>query len=115
MTDKIVILVTAGSLRESKKIARRLVEQRLAACVNILPPIQSLYRWKGKLNEDREFLILIKSSRELFEEIKATVITLHSYTTPEVICLPIVDGSADYLQWITDSIEQVSQPPDSAA
>jgi periplasmic divalent cation tolerance protein len=115
VTDKIVILVTAGSLRESKKIARHLVEQRLAACVNILPPIQSLYRWKGKLNEDREFLMLIKSSRELFEEIKATILTLHSYTTPEIICLPIVDGSADYLQWITDSIEQVSQPPDSAA
>jgi periplasmic divalent cation tolerance protein len=115
VTDKIVILVTAGSLRESKKIARRLVEQRLAACVNILPPIQSLYRWKGKLNEDREFLMLIKSSRELFEEIKAAVLTLHSYTTPEIICLPIVDGSADYLQWITDSTEQVSQPPDSAA
>ena len=108
MTDKIVILVTAGSLRESKKIARHLVEERLAACVNISAPVRSLYRWKGKVNEDREFLMLIKSSRELFGEIQAAIRRLHSYTTPEIICLPIVDGSPDYLQWINDSVHQVS-------
>ncbi len=115
MTDKIVILVTAGSLRESKKIARHLVEERLAACVNIAAPVQSLYRWKGKVNEDREFLMVIKSSRELFGEIQAAIRKLHSYTTPEIICLPIVDGSPDYLQWIADSVQQVSEPPESAA
>ena len=106
MTDKIVILVTASNLRESKKMARHLVEERLAACVNISAPIQSLYRWKGKVNEDKEFLLLIKTSRELFEEIKAAVLKLHSYTTPEIVCLPIVDGSPDYLQWITDSVKR---------
>lgn len=106
MTDKVVILVTAGSLREAKKLARHLVEERLAACVNITSPVQSLYRWKGKVTEDREFLMLIKSSRELFQEIQAAVRKLHRYTTPEIICLPIVDGSADYLQWITDSVKR---------
>ena len=115
MTDKIVILVTAGTLRESKKIARHLVEERLAACINITAPVQSLYRWKGKVNEEREFLMVIKSSRGLFAEIQAAIRKLHSYTTPEIICLPIVDGSPDYLQWISDSVQQVSEPPESAA
>ena len=109
MTDKIVILVTAGSLGEAKKIARHLVEERLAACVNITAPVQSLYRWKGKVTEDREFLMVIKSSRELFGEIQAAVRHLHSYTTPEIICLPIVDGSADYLAWITDSVRHPTE------
>lgn len=109
MTDKIVILVTAGSLREAKKIARHLVEERLAACVNVTAPVQSLYRWKGEVNENREFLLLIKSSRELFQEIQAAVRKLHSYTTPEVICLPIVDGSPDYLDWIASSVKHPAE------
>jgi periplasmic divalent cation tolerance protein len=106
VTDKVVILVTTASLRESKKIAKHLVDARLAACVNITAPAQSIYRWQGKVTEDKEFLLVIKSSRELFEEIKATVARLHSYTNPEIICLPIVDGSEDYLQWIGDSVKQ---------
>jgi len=105
VTDKIVVLVTAPNLREAKKIARRLVEERLAACVNIASPVQSIYRWKGKVNQDRELLLMIKSTRELFAEVQATVRKLHSYTTPEIICLPIVDGSADYLQWIGDEVK----------
>lgn len=109
MTDKIVILVTAPNLRQAKKIAKALVEERLAACVNITAPVQSLYRWKGKVNEDREFLLLIKSSRELFGEVQAAVRKLHTYTTPEIICLPIVDGSPDYLQWISDSVKPESE------
>ena len=110
MTDKIVVLVTASSLRESKKIAKHLVDARLAACVNITQPIQSIYRWQGKVTEDKEFLLVIKSSRELFDEIKAAVTKLHSYTTPEIICLPIVDGSQDYLQWIDDSVKHSGKP-----
>lgn len=109
MTDKIVVLVTAGNRREAKKIARRLVEERLAACVNITLSVESVYRWKGKVTEDREYLLLIKSSRELFQEIQAAVRKLHSYTTPEIICLPIVDGSADYLDWITDSVRHPAE------
>lgn len=105
MTDKIVILVTAGNRREARKIARHLVEARLAACVNITQNVQSIYRWKGKLADDKEFLLLIKSTRELFSEIKAAVSKVHSYTTPEIICVPIIDGSEDYLQWISDSVK----------
>jgi len=112
VTDKIVVLVTASSLRESKKIAKHLVDARLAACVNITAPAQSIYRWQGKVAEDKEFLLVIKSSRELFEEIKATVSNLHTYTTPEIICLPIIDGSEDYLQWIGDSVKQPGGPDD---
>ena len=112
MTDKIVVLVTASSLRESKKIAKHLVDARLAACVNITAPAQSIYRWQGKVAEDKEFLLVIKSSRELFEEIKAAVTKLHSYSNPEIICLPIVDGSEDYLQWIGDSVKQPEEPDD---
>lgn len=105
MTDKIVVLVTAGNLRESRKIARRLVESRLAACVNITQPIRSIYRWKGKVANDREFLLFIKTTRELFEEVKTAVTRSHSYTTPEIISLPIIDGSPDYLQWIEESVK----------
>jgi periplasmic divalent cation tolerance protein len=110
VTDKIVVLVTAASRRECRKIARRLVEAKLAACVNIFQPIQSVYRWEGKLAEDREFLMFIKSRRELFPEIKAAVAKLHSYTTPEIICLPIIDGSESYLQWVSDSVKRPSEP-----
>ena len=105
MTDKVVILVTAASRRECLKIARHLVESKLAACVDITPRIESIYRWQGKLCEDREFLMLIKSSRALFAEVKAALLKLHSYTTPEIICLPIVEGSEAYLQWLSDSLK----------
>ncbi len=106
MTDKIVVLVTAASLRESTKIARQLVEAKLAACVNITQPIRSIYRWQGKMADEREFLLIIKSTRELFPEIKAAVSKIHSYQTPEIICLPIIDGSENYLQWVSDSVKK---------
>ena len=105
MTDKIVVLVTAPKLSEAKKIAKHLVESKLAACVNITQPVRSVYRWQGKLVNDEEFAIFIKSSRELFAEIEAEVSKLHSYTTPEVICLPIIDGSTNYLNWLGDSLK----------
>ena len=106
MTDKVVILVTTGRLSEAKKIARVVVESKLAACVNILPPIRSIYRWQGKLEDAKEYLLCIKSTRELFSELKAAISKLHSYTTPEIICLPIVEGSPEYLQWISDLVKQ---------
>lgn len=106
MTDKIVILVTAGSLREARKIARSLLEQKLAACVNISPPVQSVYRWQGRVEAAKEFLLIIKSTRELFDPIKAEVLKLHSYTTPEIICLPIIDGSAEYLRWLEELVRK---------
>jgi len=105
VTDKVVIMVTAASRRECQKIARHLVEARLAACVNITQPIESIYRWEGKVADEKEYLMLIKSTRELFPEIKAAISRIHSYHTPEIICLPIIDGSRNYLQWLGDSVK----------
>jgi periplasmic divalent cation tolerance protein len=107
MTDKVVILVTAAKLTEGKRIARHLLDSKLAACVNILPPIRSLYRWQGKLEDAKEYLLIIKTTRELFAELKTAIAKYHSYVTPEIICLPIVDGSAEYLQWVSDSVKRI--------
>ncbi len=106
MTDKIAIFVTTGKLSEARKIARHLVTERLAACVNITAPLQSVYRWQGKVESAREFLLIIKTTRGLFDAVRLEVARLHSYATPEVIALPIVDGSPDYLQWLEGSVKR---------
>ncbi len=113
MTDKIVVFVTAGSLRESKKIARRLVESRLAACVNITSPIRSIYRWQDKIEDAGEYVLIIKTRRDLFESVRAVVAKIHTYTTPEIISVPIVDGAADYLEWLDRSL--VEEPEGDAS
>jgi periplasmic divalent cation tolerance protein len=105
VTDKVVIFVTVASRSEGKKIARHLVEAKLAACVNISQSMDSVYRWEGKIAEEREFLLIIKSTRELFPEIKAEISKIHSYHTPEIISLPVIDGSRNYLQWVSDSVK----------
>jgi periplasmic divalent cation tolerance protein len=104
VTDKVVILVTAASLGECRNIANHLVESRLAACVNITQHIESIYRWEGNILCDQEYQLFIKSTRELFPEIAAAISSVHSYETPEIICLPIMDGSQSYLQWVGDSV-----------
>jgi periplasmic divalent cation tolerance protein len=104
VTDKVVIMVTAASRRECRKIARRLIEEKLAACVNITQPIQSVYRWEGRTDHSKEFLMFIKTNRDLFPQIKTEISLIHSYHTPEIICLPIIDGSPNYLQWVSDSV-----------
>jgi periplasmic divalent cation tolerance protein len=108
MTDKIVVLTTADSLQEARKIARTLVEAKLAACVNLLPPVESIYAWQGKIEKSRERLLVIKTSREVFPKVEAEIRKLHSYATPEIICLPIVNGSRDYLGWLDQSIKPAS-------
>jgi periplasmic divalent cation tolerance protein len=105
MTDKRIVLSTAGSEEEARKIARHLVEHRLAACVNILPQIQSIYRWQGKVEESREWLLLIKTTAEKFSHVTDAISELHSYDLPECIALSIEDGSARYLEWIEHSIK----------
>ena len=102
MTDKIVVLSTCASPEEAEKIARALVEKKLAACVNILPAVRSIYRWKGAIEDDQETLLLIKSSRALFGELRAEIQKLHSYEIPEAIAIPIVDGLERYLEWMAD-------------
>ena len=106
MTDKVLILVTASGRREARKISRHLVEKRLAACVNISSPIQSIYRWEAKVQEDREFQLFIKSTRGLFPEVRKEILKIHSYKVPEIICLPIVDGLPEYLGWVGESVQQ---------
>lgn len=102
MTDCIVILVTAGSETEAETIARALVEEQLAACVNILSPVRSIYRWEGKIADDREWLLVIKTRAERFSAVEARVKALHSYQVPEVIALPIVQGSDAYMRWLLE-------------
>ena len=103
MTDKFVVLVTCGSTVEAKRIARAVVEARLAACVNILPgAVSSIYRWKGKIDTTRERLLLIKTSRKHLAKLQAAVERLHSYEVPEFIALPVATGSRKYLRWMDE-------------
>lgn len=105
MTDKIVVLVTCGSAREAKRIARTLVESRLAACGNILEaPVRSIYRWKGRVETAREFVLIVKTTSRRFAALKKAVKRLHSYDVPEIIALPIASGSSDYLAWIDECV-----------
>jgi periplasmic divalent cation tolerance protein len=105
MTDKIVVLVTCGSAKEARKIAWAVVEQRMAACANIVTsPVQSVYRWKGRVESAKEFLLVIKTTQSRFAKLKAEVKRLHSYDVPEIIALPIAHGAAAYLAWISNSV-----------
>jgi periplasmic divalent cation tolerance protein len=105
MTDKRIVLSTAGSEDEARKIASHLVEQRLAACVNIVPQIESVYRWQGKVESSREWLLLIKTTVERFSSIRDAIQQLHSYELPECIAINIEDGSAAYLEWIGEALK----------
>jgi periplasmic divalent cation tolerance protein len=105
MTDKIVVFSTCASAEEAQRVARTLVEKRLAACVNVMPGVRSVYRWKDETGKDaiedeEEVLLLIKSSRALLEELREEIERLHSYEVPEVIALSVVDGSERYLAWM---------------
>jgi periplasmic divalent cation tolerance protein len=100
MTDKIVVLTTCDSEKRGVELARHLVELRLAACVNILPKARSIYRWQEKIEETGEWVLLIKSRRDLLTALRAEIQKIHTYEVPEVIALPIVDGSEAYLAWL---------------
>lgn len=104
MTDKILILTTTESDAQARKIAEALVERRLAACVNILPRIQSVYRWKGAVETAEEHLLIVKTSNALAEQVRAAIKEMHSYELPEIIAIGIDSGSQEYLQWLSDSI-----------
>ena len=106
MTDKRIVLTTAGSEEEAHKIARHLVENRLAACVNIVAQVESIYRWQGKVDSSREWLLLVKTTQERFPAVREAIRELHSYELPECIVLDIEDGSSDYLQWLAQSVQK---------
>ena len=100
----VVILITSGSWEEAGRIARSLVEERWAACVNLIPSIRSIFCWEGKVCEESETLLVVKSKRSRYKGLEARVKQLHSYQVPEVIALPIVAGSEDYLGWVGASV-----------
>jgi periplasmic divalent cation tolerance protein len=104
MTDKVLVLTTAGSEAEARNLAQQLVERRLAACVNIVPRIQSVYRWQGKIESAEEFLLLIKTARARTPEVEAAVRELHSYDLPEFVVVSMEGGSDEYLNWIAESV-----------
>src|SRR5690349_21225817 len=104
MTDKRIVLTTAGSADEARRIAEGLVERKLAACVNIVPKITSIYRWKGKVEEAEEWLLLIKTA-VAFEKVRDAIRELHSYELPECLAIAIEDGSPEYLKWLAESSE----------
>lgn len=101
----IIVLVTAGSMEEAQKISQKLVKDKLAACVNIIPEIESVFRWKSKVYNEQEVLLILKSRLELFDEIMDCVKSLHSYKVPEILALPIIGGFEDYLEWLKESTE----------
>jgi periplasmic divalent cation tolerance protein len=105
MTDKRLVLTTAGSMDEARRLADALVERRLAACVNIVSKVQSIYRWKGKTEEAEEWLLWIKTTAAAFDRVYETIRELHSYELPECLCLTIETGSKEYLAWLEDSVE----------
>ena len=104
MTDKRIVLTTAGSEEEAQKISHQLVERRIAACVNTVPYVTSIYRWQGKVEEGSEWLLVIKTTAELFGHVRHAIAELHSYELPECICLTVEDGAPNYLEWIADSV-----------
>jgi periplasmic divalent cation tolerance protein len=100
MTNARIVLTTAGSQEEARKIARALVDRRLAACVNIVPQVESVYRWQDKMETSKEWLLLIKTQAESFEQVCAAVKELHTYDLPECVMLEVAAGSREYLAWI---------------
>jgi periplasmic divalent cation tolerance protein len=100
VTDKIVVLTTCESEEQARLLARHLVEHRLAACVNIFPGARSVYRWKDRIEDAPEFVLVVKSRRDLFPRLRDAIGRLHTYELPEVIALPVVDGSDAYLKWL---------------
>jgi periplasmic divalent cation tolerance protein len=105
MAESIVVLVTCGSEEEAARIANSLVEERLAACVNIISPVRSIYRWEGKIWDEKEWMLMIKTQKKRFENLEKKVKSLHSYSVPEIIALPIVEGSSSYLKWMEKMTE----------
>lgn len=104
--SKYLFLVTIGKIDEGKKIARILIENKLAACVNIIPNILSIYAWKGKVEEDEEHILFIKTTEEKSELLIQKILEIHSYEVPECIGFKIVKGSTNYLNWISEVINK---------
>ena len=106
MTDKIIVFSACASSEEARRIARNLVEKRLAACVNVAPGVRSFYRWKGAVEEADECMLVIKSSRDLFDRVRLELEKAHSYEVPEAVAIAIVEGAPNYLAWLDQSLDK---------
>jgi periplasmic divalent cation tolerance protein len=109
MTNKIVVLSACDSEEEAARMARQLVEKRLAACVNILPQVRSIYRWKNEIADEREWVLMIKTRRDVLPVLRAEIAKIHSYEVPEVLALPVVDGADAYLTWLDRELDGVEK------
>ena len=104
MTEYIVIFITAPDEDVAQRIARALVEEKLAGCVNIIKDIRSIYFWQGRVEDEPEVLMVVKTKRELFNKLKDRVKSVHPYSVPEIIAMPIIEGSEDYLKWLDEVV-----------
>jgi periplasmic divalent cation tolerance protein len=100
--DAVVVYITAPNEDEAAKISKTLVEEKHAGCINIVKNMRSIYRWQGKIEDESEVLMIVKTQRHLFESLKNRVKELHSYTVPEIIAMPVIEGSEDYLRWLKE-------------
>lgn len=110
MSEYVQVLTTVGSEEEAERIASLLVERRLAACVQVTGPIHSHYRWRGKVESEREWQCLAKTEAALYDEVEAAIRETHSYEEPEIVAIPVLAGSAGYLDWISDNVGGESPP-----
>lgn len=108
MSNVVIVLCTCASREEALRIAAALIEARLAACVQILPEIQSVYRWQGAVEISTEVLILIKSTLDRFASVEKRIVEMHSYETPEIIAVPVTAGTEKYLTWLRDSVQPLN-------
>ena len=113
MTDVRVVLTTAGSTEEARRIANELVERRLAACVNVVTKLDSIFRWKDKVQESEEYLLLIKTTKGLFPKVRNAIKEMHSYEIPECISLAVEDGTEEYFKWIDENVESSDEQAQS--
>ena len=111
VSGKIVVLCTIGSAEDAERLARAVVERGLAACVSVVPGVTSVYRWKGEIARDAEWLLVMKTSAARFEALREAVVELHPYDVPEVVGLPIEHAHAPYLEWIDESVAESTEPP----
>ncbi|MFN2455229.1 MAG: divalent-cation tolerance protein CutA [Pyrinomonadaceae bacterium] len=112
--NAIVVLISAGSREEAARLAEMLVNSRLAACVQILPEMESVYFWKDKVERQPETLLLVKTVQANFDELQREVCALHSYETPEIIALPVTAAFAPYLEWLTSTVKSHTRVTDAA-
>ena len=104
MTDKIVVLTTCAAEADAERMARALVDGRLAACVSVVPGVRSFYHWKGATESTQEFLLIVKTSRDLFGALRAEMERIHPYEVPELLALPVVAGAENYLSWLQSNL-----------